>query len=100
MLRIALLVLGGLLLVAAAAMVAGGHAANGWPVLAVWGLLLVVGVVFEKRRYKCPLSEPPGPGWEPTSEKFIDPASGAAVVVYFKAATGERVYVLDPEKAP
>ena len=89
----------GLALLALAASVAffGGP----MPVIA-WcggfGLLLLVGTVFERVRYKTIApTPPPGAGWVETPEKFRDPATGRWVQVYFKPETGERSYV---ETAP
>jgi len=57
------------------------------------GLILTIGVIYERHRYK-PLGETnPGPGWERTDERFVDPESGQLVTVYYNAATGERTYV-------
>ena len=60
---------------------------------AVWGTLLLIGVVFERWRYKPISGAPFGPGWSVTDERFVDPATGKPVTVYFNAATGERRYV-------
>jgi len=54
--------------------------------------IVLVGTVFE-RRYKKPLAAPPGPDWQATAEKFIDPGTGEPLVVYFQPTTGKRVYV-------
>ena len=63
-----------------------------WP--AGLGLLLVIGTIFERVRYKPVAPTPPlGPGWVETSERFRDPATGRWVQVYFKPETGERSYV-------
>jgi hypothetical protein len=61
--------------------------------LAIWGVLLIVGLLIERWRYK-PLSGPrPGPDWIATDERFIDPESGKLVTVYYQPATGERRYI-------
>ena len=90
MLRVALFVISGVLLVA-------GLAAScaGWPAIppsAVGGILLLA-LLFERYVYKPIRTEPPGPGWEQTAERFIDPKSGQNVTVYFNPRTGERRYV-------
>ena len=54
--------------------------------------ILLAALVFERRRYK-PLETDVPPGFEATPERFIDPATGAPVQVWFNAATGERRYV-------
>ena len=66
-----------------------------WP--AGLGLLLVIGTIFERVRYKPVAPAPPlGPGWVETEEKFRDPATDRWVQVYFKPETGERSYVEIP----
>ena len=64
---------------------------------AIWAALqfaiVLAGFLFERTRYKPFEIEQPGPGWEATPERFIDPATGAHVRVWFNARTGERRYV-------
>ena len=93
MLRIALIAASALVLTVALALVITGRAVPGIGVAGFWALLLLAGTLFERRRYKRLLTEPPGADWSPTSERFIDPASGAEVMVYFNARTGARSYV-------
>jgi len=62
-------------------------------VFAAWGVLLVVGTVYERVHYKRIEAARPGPGWRATDEKFIDEATGQPVTVYIETATGERKYV-------
>jgi hypothetical protein len=57
------------------------------------GLVLVIGVVFERATYKAIDIKSPGAGWSRTPERFVDDASGKMVTVYVQAATGERKYV-------
>jgi hypothetical protein len=92
-LRVFLIAVSGLALVSAALLFASGRAVPGVGVICFWALVLFVGVVFERRRYKRILDAPPGAGWTATEERFIDPASGVATQVYFNAQTGERAYV-------
>jgi hypothetical protein len=94
MLRSAALVVLAALLVAA---VAG--AAAGWHTLpfAIVPAILLVGLLVERYVYKPIRLEPPGPGWDRTAEKFVDPRSGQTVVVYFNARTGERRYVAETD---
>jgi hypothetical protein len=79
-----------------AVLVAGGIVAGlagaGPPVLgvAVMGLLIVLGTVFEGR-YRAQTGAP-GPGWERTGERFRE-QDGAVVDVWFHPASGERRYV-------
>jgi hypothetical protein len=58
-----------------------------------WGVLLVIGTVFERVVYKKTLSLSPGPGWTRTTERFVDDQTGRTVTVYIQPATGERAYV-------
>lgn len=85
------LVLGGGLIAAAVVVTLAG-AAPAAPVLAFWGVVVLIGVAFERWRYK-PLAPFAGPGFEPTSERFIDPGSGKTVQVFADPKTGERRYV-------
>ncbi|HEX2669006.1 MAG TPA: hypothetical protein VHP13_11590 [Gammaproteobacteria bacterium] len=66
-----------------------------WPA-AFWlllnGSVLVLGLVFERWRYK-PAQAPHAAKGAPTGERFIDPETGALMEVYYDAATGERSYV-------
>ena len=58
------------------------------------GLMLIIGTIFERVRYKDVAPTPPlGPGWVETQERFRDPATDRWVQVYFKPETGERSYV-------
>ena len=65
--------------------------------LIIWGALqlaiVLAGFVFERVRYKPLDTMLPGSGWEATSERFIDPETGAHVRVWFNPRTGERRYV-------
>lgn len=61
--------------------------------LAISGLVLIGGVALEHWRYKPFLREPPGNGWKPTGERFIDTETGRSVEVYHDATSGKRVYV-------
>jgi hypothetical protein len=70
-----------------------GATAPGLVSLILWPAFILAAVLFERRRYKAPLDEPPGEGWEVTAETFIDPGSGEALRVYFQPSTGKRVYV-------
>jgi hypothetical protein len=94
MLRSAALMLTAVLLV-----VALGGAVAGWHTLpfAVAPAVLMLGLLFERYVYKPIRSQPPGPGWDRTQEKFADPRSGQTVVVYYNKRTGERRYVGESE---
>jgi hypothetical protein len=70
--------------------------ANCYPaagLLALGAALLFLGLLIERWRYK-PLAGPrPGPDWQATGERFVDPETGKLVAVYFQPATGERRYI-------
>lgn len=61
--------------------------------LLIWGAILFAAVVYERFRYKPLENRSPGPGWERTSERFVDAESGKTVTVYVEPKTGERQYV-------
>ena len=61
--------------------------------LAVWAAILLVGLLIERWRYKPLAGRPPGPDWQRTDERFVDPETGKLVTVYFHPATGERRYI-------
>lgn len=91
MLRTFVLVAAALFLTAALAGLAIDPAT--WPTVIV-AALLVAGIAFERRRYGALQRRPAaGSGWQETSERFIDDASGKPVSVWFDPATGERRYV-------
>ena len=50
-------------------------------------------ILIERWRYKPLAQRPPGPDWQRTDERFVDPASGEPVTVFYQPATGERRYV-------
>jgi hypothetical protein len=80
-------------------MMAGGLAALLWGgvapalVFIFEGLVIVIGVVFERATYKRLEPRPVGPSWTRTPERFIDDATGKLVTVYVQPSTGERKYV-------
>lgn len=59
--------------------------------LAVNGLLIVGGILFERRGYRSRTNRTRGK-WQPTGERFMDPTTGRAVEVYYNPETGERDY--------
>ena len=90
-LRLGVLVFGGLLLVLA--LVLGTHPAL-WGVAlycAVYGLLIVGGIVLERSRYAPPVDRAHGP-WQETGERFRDPTTGQMTEVRYNPVTGERDY--------
>jgi hypothetical protein len=89
----------GLFLLGLAALFAGlVFIVSGGPLpVVIWllgfGLVLTLGVAYERVHYKSLAASRPGPGWERTEERFIDPATGKQVTVYFRTTDGERMYV-------
>ncbi|HEY5049119.1 MAG TPA: hypothetical protein VII49_13975, partial [Rhizomicrobium sp.] len=67
-------------------------AVGAWIVI-VWGVIIAAGIAFERYRYKPLRRQVPGPGWQKTSERFVDHDTGKTVTVYVEGATGERQYV-------
>jgi hypothetical protein len=59
-----------------------------------WGVLILLGTVWEKVIYKPLETRTPGAGWSPTPERFIDDETGTPVTVWIDGA-GERKYVKD-----
>lgn len=62
-------------------------------VFAIWGAILVLATVFERVRYKPIERSRPGPGWQRTTERFVDEETGQTVTVFIDPASGERAYV-------
>lgn len=86
----ALLLMGGMMGVLASGSFAGlGPAAL--------GAVLLLAILFERRGYKRIADHRPGPDWQPTGERFLDPNSNVPVEVFFQPATGKRVYVRSPQ---
>jgi len=90
MLRTAVLVCG-LLVAGIGALLLLVRPADGLPAL-LFGGLLVIATVFERWRYKWTVAAGKAQG-EPTGERFVDPASGKLVEVYYESSTGKRSYV-------
>jgi membrane protein implicated in regulation of membrane protease activity len=59
--------------------------------LAVNGLLIVGGILFERRGYRSRVDRTHGK-WQLTGERFVDPTSGREVEVFYNPETGERDY--------
>ena len=65
---------------------------------ALWCAVLVlpwvIWLLFRRGGYKRrPLDAPPGPDWQPTGERFIDPTSDETLEVWLQPRSGERAYV-------
>ena len=59
--------------------------------LAVNGLLIVGGILFERKGYRPHVSQTGG-NWQRTGERFVDPTTKREVEVYYNPQTGERDY--------
>jgi hypothetical protein len=90
MLRSTLFAIGVVLLIAASAAAFAGLRTIP---LAIFGAILTLALLFERHVYKPIRPDAPGPGWEETTERFIDPQTRQSVTVYFNPRTGERRYV-------
>jgi len=90
--RTILCIIGGVLAAAALALVAL-RCCPPAGMLALWAAVLLVGLLIERWRYKKLAGRPPGPDWQRTDERFVDPETGKLVTVYFHPATGERRYI-------
>jgi hypothetical protein len=64
-------------------------------VFAFWGAMIVLGTVCERVVYKRIELARPGPGWQRTTERFVDDQTGKPVTVYIEPKSGERAYVQD-----
>ena len=91
MLRTALLLCAGVLVLAGLLLLIRGQSGPGAYTLGLGGVI-VLGTVFERWRYR-PNGARPGAGWEPTGERFQDPQTGKTVQVFYDPRSGERRYV-------
>lgn len=94
MLRTSLLVCAGALALVGVLLLARGLP-GGAQALGLGGLI-VLGIVFERWRYRSNGARP-GAGWEPTGERFEDPHTGKTMQVFYDPRSGERRYVRDSE---
>jgi hypothetical protein len=60
--------------------------------LGAWGVILLIGTLYERIHYKPVLDARPK-GAVRTDERFVDEATGKPVTVYIDPVTGERSYV-------
>ncbi|GAO39730.1 hypothetical protein SCH01S_39_00150 [Sphingomonas changbaiensis NBRC 104936] len=65
---------------------------------AVWLAIALLLMLLERRAYKSPEAGVPGPPWQATAERFVDPETHLPVRVYFNPETGERRYVADGDE--
>ena len=94
MLRKGLITLGVLVVMLGLAALASGIVGKS-AIFVIWGAILVAAIVFERFRYKPFTRNRPGPGWERTTERFVDEETGKTVTVYVDPQTGERTYVAE-----
>lgn len=59
--------------------------------LAVNGFILVSAMFLESKRYRTRVDRMQG-NWQPTGERFVDPATGQLMEVFYNPATSERDY--------
>jgi len=98
MLRNIVLTVGGALLATALVLAIGG-AFGAATFCAVWGVILVFGIIYERIAYKTIVDRiPAGKGWTRTAERFVDQKSGRTITVYVKSFSGERAYVAEPSQ--
>ena len=90
--RLIVCVIGGLLAAAAVLLGVLRCFPAAW-IVGVWAAIFLVGLAIERWRYKPLAARPPGPDWQRTDERFVDPETGRMVTVYFHPATGERRYI-------
>ena len=82
----------GILSLAGAAILLGLGALPSALMLGAWGVILLVGTLYERVIYKPVLETKPKSGVR-TEERFVDETTGKPVTVYIDPATGERSYV-------
>jgi hypothetical protein len=90
MLRIALLVFACLLVVLGACLWVNGGAPGGAQAFTA-GVILLLGTLFERWRYKNRNASIEG-DWQRTGERFVDPQTGKEVEVLYDPKSGERRY--------
>lgn len=94
-LRAAVLAAGGVAAIAGAGLLLAGAGGPGIPLL-VGGGVLTLGTVLESWRYRK--TPPAGAHWQPTGERFEDPATGRPMEVLYDPVSGERRYVPSDER--
>lgn len=78
--------------VVAALVMPGAFEGLAGPIL-LWCGFVLAALAIERFRYKALESERPSAPWVETDERFIDPASGKTVVVFYNPTDGQRKYV-------
>ncbi|MGA7541095.1 MAG: hypothetical protein WBW93_20235 [Steroidobacteraceae bacterium] len=97
MLRATVLGLGGIAVAAGVLLIAAGARGAGINLVCI-GAVVVLGTAFERWRYRN-TAPPAGARWERTGERFVDPATGDTMEVYYDPASGERRYLREGESA-
>lgn len=77
-----------LCLIGTVAVLVGHHGALP---LAAWSGVIAAAVWLERWRYRNRAAVE-GDDWQPTDERFVDPASGQLMQVFYNPRTGERRY--------
>jgi hypothetical protein len=91
MLRTVITALAAIVMCTGIVLISMGVPAPGWQGFAL-GLVVLVAMLFERWRYQRVQDRPDGE-WQGTDERFLDPATGEPVQVFFNPRTGERRYV-------
>ncbi len=91
MLRWVLIAYGILCLIGAVILLAAGVTTALVIYLAINGVLIAGGILFERSGYRSQVNRTQGK-WQPTGERFNDPTTGQIVEVYYNPQTGERDY--------
>jgi hypothetical protein len=90
MLRAGVLTFGCLVLALGAYLCSRGPIPGAVPTL-IGGAVILIGTLFERWRYKNKNASIDG-DWQPTGERFVDPATGKNVEVLYDPQSGERQY--------
>jgi hypothetical protein len=90
MLRTGVLIFGGLILFLGVYLCTLGPAFGGIQVL-IGGSIFVLGTLFERWRYNNK-NVPMDADWQATGERFVDPATGKNMEVFYDPRSGERQY--------
>jgi hypothetical protein len=69
----------------------GGAASIGGIQALVSGVVILIGTLFERWRYKTSKAAADG-HWQVTAERFVDPESGREMEVLYDPDSGERRY--------
>jgi hypothetical protein len=56
-------------------------------------MILILGILFERSRYRKNDDASSGKQWQPTGERFTDPTTGRDIEVVYDPVSGDRRYV-------